>query len=147
LSVEVNAAFLIADIAYLIRPDSVGLSCASAASSVLGRLRLLRGSSVLGAPCERIGSRELRTAVGLGSLPDSERFTTLGRVMSYPVLTRRHRWKVVMAQLIQVLGSLLILTGFASAQWGFLLLEGVWAIVSGISLIGVLRQRAAKQEN
>ncbi|GAB3390585.1 hypothetical protein GCM10027568_14840 [Humibacter soli] len=73
---------------------------------------------------------------------------------------------------IQVVGSLLVLAGFAlaqcgvldpksigylvlnvvgsgilavnavfGAQWGFLLLEGVWAIVSLVSLIGVLRLR------
>lgn len=78
-----------------------------------------------------------------------------------------------MSQLIQVIGSLLVLAGFALAQWGFLdqksirylvlntigsatlavnavfesqwgflLLEGVWAIVSAISLIGVLRLTA-----
>lgn len=78
-----------------------------------------------------------------------------------------------MNQAIQVVGSLLVLAGFALAQrgvldqksssylvvnlvgsavltveavieqqWGFLLLEGVWAIVSGISLIGVLRSRS-----
>ena len=76
--------------------------------------------------------------------------------------------------LIQVIGSLLVLAGFAlaqwgvlnpksptylvlnvvgsgilavdavvEAQWGFLLLEGVWAIVSLVSLIGVLHVRAA----
>ena len=75
-------------------------------------------------------------------------------------------------QLVQILGSLLILAGFAlaqtgrvqqksrsyltlnligsavlavvalyEAQWGFLLLEGVWAIVSATSLIGVLHNR------
>lgn len=74
-----------------------------------------------------------------------------------------------MTQLIQVVGSLLVLAGFALAQrgvldlksvryltlnligsailaveavierqWGFLLLEGVWAIVSAISLVTVL---------
>ena len=77
-------------------------------------------------------------------------------------------------QLVQILGSLLILAGFAlaqtgrvqqksrsyltlnligsavlavvacyEAQWGFLLLEGVWAIVSATSLVGVLRNRAS----
>lgn len=75
-----------------------------------------------------------------------------------------------MAQLIQIIGSLLVLAGFALAQlgildqksrrylilnvigsgvlavdavvepqWGFLLLEGIWAIVSTISIIAVLR--------
>jgi hypothetical protein len=77
-----------------------------------------------------------------------------------------------MAVLVQVLGSLLILAGFAlaqrgvldqksstylllnlvgsavlavdaffGAQWGFLLLEGVWAVVSAASLVGVVRGR------
>lgn len=78
------------------------------------------------------------------------------------------------SQIIQVVGSLLVLSGFALAQWGvldqkslrylmvntlgsgtlainatyesqwgFLLLEGVWAIVSVISLSAVLRRRKA----
>ena len=78
-----------------------------------------------------------------------------------------------MAQLVQIIGSLLVLAGFALAQlgfldqksrrylvlnvigsgvlavdavveqqWGFLLLEGVWAIVSAISIIAVLRGNA-----
>ena len=77
-----------------------------------------------------------------------------------------------MSQLIQIIGSLLVLAGFALSQrgildqkslsylilnlvgsavlaveailenqWGFLLLEGVWAIVSAFSLVGVLRAR------
>lgn len=83
--------------------------------------------------------------------------------------------KAIMGQLIQVLGSLLVLAGFALAQWGylnqkslpylllntigsailavnavfgrqwgFLLLEGVWAVVSAISLTGVLLSRNPK---
>jgi hypothetical protein len=75
-----------------------------------------------------------------------------------------------MDQVIQVLGSLLILAAFAGAQrgslsqtsitylalnlvgsavlavlawyerqWGFLLLESCWAVVSGYALIGTLR--------
>ncbi len=82
-----------------------------------------------------------------------------------------------MGQYVQVFGSLLVLAGFALAQWGFLdqkstrylilnaigsatlavnaffeqqwgflLLEGVWAIVSSISLIDVLRRRRAKND-
>ncbi|WP_243064027.1 hypothetical protein [Humibacter sp. RRB41] len=78
---------------------------------------------------------------------------------------------------IQIAGSLLVLAGFAlaqwgildpksswyltlnvigsgilavdavvEAQWGFLLLEGVWAIVSLVSLIGVLRTRRTRRD-
>ncbi|QDZ14451.1 CBU_0592 family membrane protein [Humibacter ginsenosidimutans] len=77
--------------------------------------------------------------------------------------------------LVQVVGSLLVLAGFAlaqwgildpksvwylmlnvvgsgilavdaviGAQWGFLLLEGVWAIVSAIGLVAVLRARRGR---
>jgi hypothetical protein len=80
-----------------------------------------------------------------------------------------------MDQVIQVLGSLLILAAFAGAQrgalaqtsftylvlnlvgsavlavlalherqWGFLLLEACWAVVSGYALIGTLRPNAAR---
>lgn len=77
-----------------------------------------------------------------------------------------------MSVVIQVFGSLLVLAGFALAQWGvlnlksvlylalntagslvlavdaiverqwgFLLLEGVWAIVSAIGLVAALKKR------
>jgi hypothetical protein len=77
-----------------------------------------------------------------------------------------------MSQFVQIIGSLMVLAGFALSQrgvvnakslsylglnlvgsgvlaveaiveqqWGFLLLEGVWAIVSATSLVGVLRAR------
>ncbi|MEF2978988.1 CBU_0592 family membrane protein [Subtercola sp. YIM 133946] len=80
-----------------------------------------------------------------------------------------------MGIVIQIAGSLLVLLGFALAQWGvldlkskrylvlntvgsailavdavigqqwgFLLLEGVWAIVSAVSLLAVLRGRAPR---
>jgi hypothetical protein len=76
---------------------------------------------------------------------------------------------------IQIVGSLLVLAGFALAQfgvldlrsrlylvlntvgsgilagdavlerqWGFLLLEGVWAIVSAVGLIMVLRGKSSR---
>ena len=78
----------------------------------------------------------------------------------------------------QIGGSLLVLAGFALAQWGlldlkskrylilntvgsavlavdavigqqwgFLLLEGVWAIVSGISLVAVLAGRSPRMSH
>ncbi|MGY0235235.1 CBU_0592 family membrane protein [Longispora urticae] len=77
-----------------------------------------------------------------------------------------------MGQTVQIVGSLLVLSGFALAQagvlnpkslvylwlnvvgstvlaveavlerqWGFLLLEGVWAVVSAVGLIQVLLRR------
>ncbi|MEO6827687.1 MAG: hypothetical protein ABI255_03795 [Microbacteriaceae bacterium] len=83
-----------------------------------------------------------------------------------------------MGQVVQIVGSLLVLSGFALAQWGlldqkslrylvlnavgsavlavdaffgrqwgFLLLEGVWAIVSTISFVGVLRGRGGRSVN
>ncbi|MGI9155289.1 MAG: CBU_0592 family membrane protein [Marmoricola sp.] len=81
-----------------------------------------------------------------------------------------------MGQVVQVVGSLLVLAGFAAAQrglldqksrrylvlnlagsgilsvdafferqWGFLLLEGVWAIVSAVALVGVLRAGTSRR--
>jgi hypothetical protein len=35
--------------------------------------------------------------------------------------------------------SVLAVIAFVDQRWGFLLLEGVWSIVSGVSLIDVLR--------
>jgi hypothetical protein len=81
-----------------------------------------------------------------------------------------------MSQIVQVFGSLMVLAGFALAQWnvldqkslsylilnavgsavlavialierqwGFLLLGGVWAIVSVVGLVQVLRQDARER--
>ena len=94
-------------------------------------------------------------------LPESAPMNAEGMAMGSELLN----------QVVQIVGSLLVLAGFALAQrgrldqksraylvlnlvgsgilaleavlqrqWGFLLLEGVWAVVSAVSLVGVLRR-------
>ncbi len=42
---------------------------------------------------------------------------------------------------LNLVGSaILAVLAFTSSQWGFVLLEGVWAIVSGWGLLGALRK-------
>ena len=44
---------------------------------------------------------------------------------------------------LNVIGSaILAVQALVLHQWGFLLLEGVWALVSAVSLVGVLRRPA-----
>ncbi len=44
--------------------------------------------------------------------------------------------------ILNLVGSgVLAVEAVIERQWGFLLLEGVWAIVSAVSLVGVLRTR------
>jgi len=43
--------------------------------------------------------------------------------------------------MLNLVGSaVLAVIAFAEERWGFLLLEGVWSIVSAVSLVGVLRR-------
>jgi hypothetical protein len=55
-------------------------------------------------------------------------------------LTTSSRWYLV----LNLVGSaILAILAWLGGQWGFLLLEGVWAIVSAWSLIGKLQGRDA----
>ena len=46
---------------------------------------------------------------------------------------------------LNVVGSaILAVDALLGAQWGFLLLEGVWAIVSAVSLVAVFRQSSPR---
>jgi hypothetical protein len=43
--------------------------------------------------------------------------------------------------ILNLVGSaVLAVIAFADQRWGFLLLEGVWSIISAVSLVGVLRR-------
>jgi hypothetical protein len=43
--------------------------------------------------------------------------------------------------MLNLVGSaVLAVIAFVEERWGFLLLEGVWSIVSAVSLVGVLRR-------
>jgi hypothetical protein len=45
---------------------------------------------------------------------------------------------------LNLVGSfVLAVIAFVDERWGFLLLEGVWAIVSAVSLVNILRRRPA----
>lgn len=47
---------------------------------------------------------------------------------------------------LNVVGSaILAAQALVLRQWGFLLLEGVWALVSAVSLVGVLRRPADRE--
>jgi hypothetical protein len=48
---------------------------------------------------------------------------------------------------LNLVGSfVLAVIALVDQRWGFLLLEGVWSIVSAISLVGVLRRRGRPDE-
>ncbi len=58
------------------------------------------------------------------------------------VLDQRSRVYLV----LNLVGSAVLAVDAAKGQqWGFLLLEGVWAIVSAVGLAAVLRRRAAPE--
>jgi hypothetical protein len=49
---------------------------------------------------------------------------------------------------LNLVGSfVLAVIAWVDERWGFLLLEGVWSVVSAVSLVGVLRRRGPDQLN
>ncbi len=130
-------------------------------------------------PGRLIGSKAATSRRGLEESDragERPRFNIPG--LSDPPRCRRRRLRevVLSGQLVQVIGSLLVLAAFAAAQvgrlaqksvgylslnlvgygvlaveavlvrqWWFLLLEGVWAVVSALSMMEVLRARRARE--
>jgi hypothetical protein len=49
--------------------------------------------------------------------------------------------------LLNLVGSAVLAVDAAKGrQWGFLLLEGVWAIVSAVALVAALRRRSTQEQ-